>query len=69
MNSRKICWSIALLVGAAGLYAGWLAYNAHRNLVTLDVRDMEVREVVKKIERQTWEDIFVDKNEIGRAHV
>lgn len=55
-----------LLLGAAA-YVGWLAWRAHRNLVTLDVRDMEVRQVVKKIERQTWEDIHVHKEVAGKV--
>jgi hypothetical protein len=48
----------------------WFAYTAYRargNLVTLNVRDMEVRRVVKKIEWQTWESIFVHKDVQGKV--
>src|SRR5436190_23089565 len=48
-------------------YAVWVAVRAQRNLVTLNVRDMEVREVVKKIERQTWEHIFVHNEVQGKV--
>ena len=48
-------------------YSGWMAIRAHRNLVTLNVRNMEVREVVKKIEWQTWENIFVHKDVQGNV--
>jgi hypothetical protein len=67
MKSRKTVWVVTLLLGAALVYGGWLAWLAHRNLVTLNVRNMEVREVAKKIERQTWEDIFVDKAVQGKV--
>src|ERR1043166_7891641 len=67
MKSRKTVWVVMLLFSAALLYGGWLAWLAHRNLVTLNVRDMEVREVAKKIERQTWESIFVDKAVQGKV--
>ncbi len=59
---------ITLLVVAVPLaYAIWAAARAHSNLVTLNVRNMEVRLVVKKIEWQTWERIFVDKNVQGKV--
>ena len=67
MKSRKIVWPISLIAGAAILYGGWLIYCAYFNLVTLDVRNMEVREVVKKIERQTWESISADKGVQGKV--
>jgi hypothetical protein len=58
------------LVGVAGavlLYGGWAAYRAHRNLVTLDVRDMPIRQVVKKLQWQTWETIVVHSNLQGKV--
>src|SRR5262245_20201173 len=47
---------------AYGTYAAWRAYYA----VTLNVRNMEVREVVRKIERQTRESITVHSNVEGK---
>src|SRR5687767_8980948 len=67
MKSRKIVWIATLIFGLAGLYAGWLAYCAHRNLVTLNVRNMEVCDVVRKMERQTWESILADKRVVGKV--
>jgi hypothetical protein len=67
MKSRRTIWLVALVTGSALLYGGWLAYLAHRNLVTLDVRNMDVRNVVKKVERQTWESIFVEKSVEGKV--
>jgi hypothetical protein len=67
MLSRKLIVTLALLIGTAALYGGWLAYLAHRDLVTLNVRNMDVRTAVKKVERQTWEDIFVDKGVEGKV--
>jgi len=59
---------ITALVLAAVL--GWFTYaaiRAHRNLVTLDVRDMPVRDVVRKIEWQTWETIMTHKEVNGNV--
>ena len=51
----------------AVLWAGYRAYRAHANLVTLTVRNMEVRRVVSKLEWQTWERIVVNKNVGGNV--
>ena len=67
MKSRKTVWAAVLITSVAGAYLGWMAYCAHRNLVTLDVRNMDVRQVVKKIERQTWESVSVDKGVEGKV--
>jgi hypothetical protein len=57
---------LVVTVSAVTLYGAWAAYRAHQNLVTLDVRNMEVRQVVKKIEWQTWETILVHSNVQGK---
>ena len=56
---------LALLV----LGVAWAAYAwwAPNGLVTLNVRNMEVREVVRKIERQTRESINVHSNVQGKV--
>ena len=38
-----------------------MAWRAHHNLVTLRVRNASLADVVRKIERQTWEKVSVDK--------
>lgn len=68
MKTRnKILAAAGLAVVMALLYVGWVAYRAHSNLVTLNVRNMDVRQVVKKIEWQTWENIFVHKDVQGQV--
>ena len=62
-NVKKIS---ALVFAAAALWFGYAARQAHFNLVTLDVRNADVRDVIKKIERQTWEDIAVQKEVTGK---
>ena len=57
----------ALLIGVSLLYGAWAAIRAHRNLVTLNVRNMDVRQVVKKIEWQTWESIVLNKGVQGKV--
>src|SRR6266481_3057305 len=68
MEARtKLVSTLVLLVGAVLVYGAWAAVRAHRNLVTLNVRNMEVRQVVRQIERQTWESIVVNKDVQGRV--
>jgi hypothetical protein len=67
MKSRRTIWVAAAMAGVAAIYGGWCAYLAWRDLVTLDVRNMDVRAVVKKIERQTWETILVEKSVEGKV--
>ncbi len=51
---------IAGLLLATGV--GRAAWRAHQNLVTLDVHNMPVRDVVRKLRWQTWEKITVHKD-------
>lgn len=43
-------------------YAGRLMWRAHQNIVSLEVNNQPVREVVKSLEWQTWESILVHKD-------
>ena len=64
--NKKLLWSGGTL---AVLGAAWLIYAicfAGSDLVTLDVRNMEVREVVKKMEHQTRRSISVNKEVEGK---
>ena len=58
---------LVALVGAIVLWGGYRAYRAHTNLVTLNVRNMEVRRVVSKLRWQTWEHIVVSKHVGGNV--
>jgi len=57
----------SLLVAILLAWIGSKVYQANRNLVTLNVRDAEVRDVVRKIEWQTWETIVVNKDVKGKV--
>jgi hypothetical protein len=66
VKRRIYIWSS--LLGAVLL--AWLAHRAwlaHQNLVTLDVRDADVRDVLRKCEWQTWETIVVHKDVKGKV--
>jgi hypothetical protein len=49
-------------LAVAGLWFGRLARRAHQNLVTLHARNMPLAEVVRLLQRQTWERIRFDKS-------
>src|SRR5690349_11010506 len=55
------------LILAAALWGAYRAYRAHANLVSLSVRNMEIRRVVSKLEWQTWERIIVSKDVGGKV--
>ncbi len=63
-NKRWIKWlAAALALGVA--WAGYLAVRAHAKLVTLKVRNAEVRKVMRSIAWQTWESVLVHKGVQG----
>jgi hypothetical protein len=61
MKTRKIAIALAALA-VAGIWFGRLAWRAHYNLVTLHVHNMPLADVVRSLERQTWEKIRYDKS-------
>ena len=65
MKRGALC--IALALGAVLLWGGWLTYRARSDLVTLNVRNMDVRKVVSKIQWQTWERIIVNNDVSGKV--
>jgi len=66
VKNRIYIW-LSLLVAILLGWGGYRAYLAHQNLVTLDVRDMDVRDVLRKCEWQTWETIVVHKDVKGKV--
>jgi hypothetical protein len=46
--------AIGMLLAAGGLWFGYAAWRAHRQLVTLDVRELPLADILRKIEHQTW---------------
>lgn len=64
---RPVLTVLVVVLAVVLAWFSFLAWRAHSNLVTLDVRNMEVREVVRKIEWQTWELILVQKGVEGKV--
>jgi hypothetical protein len=62
MRTKHIILVVGALVLAAGLWFGRAAWRAHRQLVTLDVHNARLAEVLRKVEWQTWEKIRSEKN-------
>jgi hypothetical protein len=58
--------ALVLLAGAL-VWGGYCGWRAHKNLVTLNVRNLDVRKVVAKIEWQTWERIIVNQGVNGQV--
>ncbi|MBU6400609.1 MAG: hypothetical protein KGS61_09840 [Verrucomicrobia bacterium] len=54
MKSKYLIGVGAVLLAAGGLWIGRAGWRAHRQLVTLDVREVPLAEVLRRIERQTW---------------
>lgn len=66
LNSRSV-GSVAVLCVLLGMVAfGRAAWRAHRDLVSLDVQNEPVREVIGSLERQTWDTIYCDANLTSR---
>lgn len=66
MKKRIYIWSSVLAVLAL-FWLGGKALQAQKNLVTLEVRDADVRSVLRKIQWQTWETIVVHKDVKGKV--
>jgi hypothetical protein len=65
VKRRIIVWTVVAVLALGG-YAGYRIHKADKNLVTLEVRDMDVHEVAHKIESQTREKIIVHKDVQGK---
>jgi hypothetical protein len=66
-RTGKRLWVIVALLVVAGAYVTWAAFLARRDLVTLNVRDMEIRKVLSRLEWQTRETILADKDVKGKV--
>src|SRR5579872_5996251 len=53
---------LLVALAATGLWLGRLAWRIHHNMVTLHARNMPLAEVVRSLERQTWEKVRFDKS-------
>lgn len=62
MKTTSLC--LALAVAAAGWLGRW-AWRAHHDLVTLEVREMPLAQVVSRLRWQTWEPILLGEGVAG----
>lgn len=58
MNTKRILLSLMALAIIGGVWAGRVVYRAKKNIVTIDVYNVPLAEVIKQLERQTWETIL-----------
>jgi hypothetical protein len=58
MNKKFILISITVLAVAGVAWVGRAIYRAKKNIVTIDVYNVPLADVIKKLERQTWETIL-----------
>src|SRR5215831_13970680 len=57
MKTKYLLFGLAALLAVGGLWAGRTAWCVRHQLVSLEVRNMPLSEVLRKIERQTWKNI------------
>jgi hypothetical protein len=62
MKTKSLLLGASVLLVVAGLWFGRRAWQAHHKLVTLNVRNAALGDVLRKIEKQTWEKIRVEKS-------
>lgn len=61
MKTKHLLLVVGTLLAAGALWAGRTAWRVHRQLVTLNVRNAPLAEVLHKIEKQTWKKIRAEK--------
>jgi hypothetical protein len=62
MRTKHLLMGTGILLAASALYAGRMVWRVKRQLVTLDVRNAPLAEVLRKVEWQTWKKIRAEKN-------
>jgi hypothetical protein len=62
MKTKYLMVGMVALLAAGGLWFGRAAWRAHRQRVTLDVRNAPLADVLRKLERQTWRKLRAEKN-------
>lgn len=61
MKTNYIVAGLVMLIAAGALWIGHTLWSVHRQLVSLDVRNMPLAQVLHKIERQTWKQIRAER--------
>jgi len=62
MKTKYLLLGIGALLVAATIWGGRAAWQMCHQLVSLDVRNMPLAEVLRKVERQTWKKLRAEKN-------
>ena len=57
---KTACIIMTLALAAGGILAARAGWRAHHQIVTLNVRNMPLAQVIRKLEWQTWQKICVD---------
>jgi hypothetical protein len=61
MKTKYSLLGLAVFLAVGGVCIGRVAWRVHRQLVTLDVRNAPLADVLRKIEWQTWKKIRAEK--------
>jgi len=62
MKTKYLLLGIGALLAAVACWGGRVAWQMRHQLVTLDVRNMPLDDVLRKVERQTWEKLRAEQN-------
>lgn len=62
MKTKYLLLGIGALLAIGTFWGGRAVWQIRHQLVTLDVRNMPLAEVLRKVERQTWKKIRAEKN-------
>lgn len=62
MKTKYLLLGIGVLLAGATLCGGRMAWRVNHQLVTLNVRNAPLTEVLRKVEWQTWKKIRAEKN-------
>jgi hypothetical protein len=62
MRTKYLLAGFGLLLVAAGCWVGRVAWRVKHQLVTLDVYEVALNDVLRKIEKQTWSKVRAEKS-------
>src|SRR6266481_3637932 len=62
MKTKYLLLGVGALLAAGTFWGGRVAWQIRHQLVSLDVRNIPLAEVLRKVERQTWKKIRAEKN-------
>jgi len=62
MKTKHLLLGIGALLAVGIFWGGRAAWQIRHQLITLDIRNMPLAEVLRKVERQTWKKLRAEKN-------